>query len=100
MSEDSRAIVMDQLLRRIRGEFVEMPGLRLTLEQAQRLWHLDEEICRGLLGALVDLEFLIRDSEGRYGRLSDGALHTERLRAAKADLGSPSGRPSTRRETA
>jgi hypothetical protein len=95
MSEGSRAIVMDPLLRRIRGEFVEMPGLRLTLDQAQRLWHLNEEICRGLLGALVDLEFLIRDSEGRYARLSDGASRTERRRMGKADLGS-----TRRKETA
>ena len=32
---------IDQMLQRIQGEFVEMPGLRLTAAQAQRLWGLD-----------------------------------------------------------
>ena len=31
------------LVHRVRGEFLEMPGLRLTRAQAQRLWGLDEE---------------------------------------------------------
>ena len=30
------------MLRRIQGEFREMPGLRLTCRQAQRLWNLDQ----------------------------------------------------------
>ena len=34
---------MDDVLQRIQGEFVEMPGLRLTAAQAQRLWGLDRE---------------------------------------------------------
>lgn len=29
---------MEHILRRIQGEFREMPGLRLTCRQAQRLW--------------------------------------------------------------
>ena len=92
----------DQLLRRVRSEFAEMPGLRLTPEQAQRLWHVDEEICRPLLDALVDLELLFRDSEGRYGRLSHGASPTERRRTAKADLRAPVERsqPSRRKRPA
>lgn len=28
---------------RVRGEFLEMPGLRLTMPQARRLWGLEEE---------------------------------------------------------
>lgn len=54
-------------LRRMRGEFREMPGLRLSLEQAQRLWGLDREVCACLLGMLVDEGFLRRRSNATYG---------------------------------
>ncbi len=40
-----------ELLRRIRGEFREMPGLRLSLEQAMRLWSLDRATCVDVLRA-------------------------------------------------
>jgi hypothetical protein len=33
-----RSIVDEALLHRVYGEFLEMPGLRLTCQQAQRLW--------------------------------------------------------------
>ena len=54
------------LLSRIRGEFLEMPGLRLTPEQAQRLWGLDHATCERLLQNLVDARFLTRTREGRF----------------------------------
>ena len=40
-------------LRRIRGEYLEMPGLSLTVAQARRFWSLDHETCTSLLDALV-----------------------------------------------
>jgi hypothetical protein len=57
------------LLYRIRGEFLEMPGLRLTLEQASRLWHLDAAICASALMRLVADRFLTRTRHGAYVRL-------------------------------
>jgi hypothetical protein len=42
------------LTRRIRAEFGEMPGLKLTLPQAARLFNLERERCERVLGALVD----------------------------------------------
>ena len=39
---------------RVRGEFVEMPGLRLTLAQAARLFHLEAARCERVLAALVE----------------------------------------------
>jgi Fic family protein len=63
---------MDEVLQRIQGEFVEMPGLRLTLAQAQRLWGLERETCNALLGALVDVKFLSRTGDGAYVR-TEGA---------------------------
>jgi hypothetical protein len=46
------------LVDRIRGEFREMPGLQLTLAQAQRLFGLDPAACRTVIEALVDASFL------------------------------------------
>jgi hypothetical protein len=45
-----------------------MPGLRLTLAQAQRLWGLDRTACDALLGALVDAKFLFRTRDGAFVR--------------------------------
>ena len=58
----------DTLLHRIRGEFVEMPGLRLTREQAARLWHLDPTHVTSLLRELVDAKFLAHTADGAYRR--------------------------------
>jgi hypothetical protein len=72
MNEPARAITQDEILRRICGEFLEMPGLRLRPEQARRLWGLDAQTCSHLLQALVDSGFLCRRADGTYGRLTDG----------------------------
>ena len=45
---------LDDVIRRVQGEYIEMPGLRLTSAQAQRLWGLDRVACDALLDALVD----------------------------------------------
>ena len=63
---------IDEVLQRIQGEFVEMPGLRLTVAQAQRLWGLERDVCDALLGALVDARFLSQTRDGAFVRL-DGA---------------------------
>jgi hypothetical protein len=63
----------DTLLERIRAEFLEMPGLRLTREQAQRLWSLEGAMCQQVLETLVDTKFLCVKSNGAYARLTDGA---------------------------
>jgi hypothetical protein len=67
---------MDEVLQRIQGEYVEMPGLRLTAAQAQRLWGLDRDVCDALLGALVDAKFLSQTRDGAFVRM-DGALPTK-----------------------
>lgn len=43
---------------RVRAEFVEMPGMQLTLAQATRLWNLGPDDCRSVIDALVDSGFL------------------------------------------
>ena len=57
------------LLRRVRSEFIEMPGLRLRVDQAQRLWNLDRTLCESVLRTLVDAKFLGRFEDDLYARL-------------------------------
>jgi hypothetical protein len=59
---------VQQVVRRIQGEYLEMPGLRLTTAQAQRLWGLDCAMCDAILGALVDAQFLFRTRDGAFVR--------------------------------
>ena len=66
-----RSFPQIELLRRIRGEFREMPGLRLSLEQAMRLWSLDRATCVDALTQLRSARFLDLDTNGRY-RLARG----------------------------
>jgi hypothetical protein len=61
----------DDLLRRICGEYREMPGLRLKREQAQRLWGLDGQTCGYLLDVLVRSGFLCQLANGSYGRVTE-----------------------------
>lgn len=56
------------MLYRIRGEFLEMPGLRLTVAQAARLWHVDAATCAEVLGRLVADRFLTQTRAGAYVR--------------------------------
>jgi hypothetical protein len=59
---------IDDLIRRVRGEYLEMPGLRLTSDQASRLWGLDATTCQRLLHTLLDARFLACAPDGRYSR--------------------------------
>ncbi len=64
------ADTLDMLLRRIRDEFVEMPGLSLTEGQASRLWQVDQGTTADLLRRLVEARFLARTGAGLYRRMS------------------------------
>lgn len=63
---------IDDVLQRIQGEFSEMPGLRLTAAQAQRLWGLERAVCDELLGALVDAKFLSQTRDGAFIKTDGG----------------------------
>ena len=62
----------DTLVTRVRGEYREMPGMRLTVDQAMRLWMLDRETCSDVLSSLVAAHFLEQDRTGRYMRAHGG----------------------------
>ena len=59
-------IVDDSVVRRARAEYLEMPGLRLTSAQAQRLWGLDRRTCDELLTKLTSAHFLARTRDGAF----------------------------------
>ena len=52
------------LRERIESEFRELPGLRLTLWQAARLWSLDASECEAVLKRMVAARVLRETSEG------------------------------------
>ena len=62
-----------RLLQRVKSEFSEMPGLRLTREQATRLWSLPAEVCDRLFTELERGGYLRRLDDGAYGRPDLGA---------------------------
>jgi hypothetical protein len=55
-------------LRRARSEFLEMPGLKLTVAQAARLWSVDSALCGRVLSALVESRFLTETSHASFVR--------------------------------
>jgi hypothetical protein len=74
-------------VHRIRSEYLEMPGLRLTSAQGQRLWGLEATSCAEALQFLVEAGFLRRTDADQYVRLTDGVIPTPPRRMAKATLG-------------
>jgi hypothetical protein len=72
------------LSERIRHEFVDLPGLKLTMAQACRLWSADETVCRDALATLIDEGFLRRTPSGAFI-----ALPRPRGASAKAMLPEP-----------
>jgi hypothetical protein len=63
---------LTRLSRLVRVDYAEMPGLSLTLEQAMRLWNLDQARCRRVLEQLVRTGFLIETRQGLFRR-SEGS---------------------------
>ncbi|HET7219802.1 MAG TPA: hypothetical protein VFJ02_17215 [Vicinamibacterales bacterium] len=51
-------------VERVRGEFLEMPGLRLTVPQAARLWGLEIQACEEVLEVLIRASFLKKTASG------------------------------------
>jgi len=74
----------ERLFERIRAEYLEMPGLRLTFQQMQRLFGIERTVCQTLLDSLVDARFLCAKLDGHYALSTDGEIPYPR--AAKEDL--------------
>ncbi len=61
----------NKVVDRVRAEFMEMPGLRLTVAQAARLWGLGLADCHRVIDALVRNAFLRRTEAGMVARVED-----------------------------
>ena len=61
----------DRVITRVKSEFAEMPGLRLTMPQAMKLWGLDREECQRVINTLVKTAFLQRTARGEVVRAGD-----------------------------
>ena len=59
---------VDEAVELMQMGYAEMPGLRLTFWQAQRLWNLSQEQCEQALQALTRSGFLVLTTDGEYVR--------------------------------
>jgi hypothetical protein len=84
----------EQALERIRAEYQEMAGMKLTLEQVQRLSGVDKSVCRQVLDSLVNAKFLFLGTDGSYTRSVDTSI---RLRTVKAGWNASVQSPASRR---
>jgi hypothetical protein len=57
------------IANRVRSEFLEMPGLRVTIRQAARLWGLEPSACEHVIDVLVQSAFLRRTPGGMVTRI-------------------------------
>ena len=72
-------LVLYKLTQRIREEFEEAPGLRLTVREGARFWDLDEITCQQVLAKLRASGFLTLDLDNRYRQvaLRDRPCHVD-----------------------
>jgi hypothetical protein len=68
LAGEHRHRVREELVLRIRGEFLEMPGLSLTSVQAIKLFGISPDVCAGILSHLVEAGVLRLKSDGGYTR--------------------------------
>jgi Fic family protein len=59
-----RSIWSEAIVQGVRGQFLEMPGLKLTVAQAQRLWGIDRATCEAVIEELTACRFLARTRDG------------------------------------
>jgi hypothetical protein len=59
---------IEQLVVRVSAEIREMPGLRLTIPQAQRLWGLDGDTCAEVVALLIARSILHRQGDTLLSR--------------------------------
>ena len=84
-----------RVLDRLRAEYLEMPGMKLRIEQVQRLCGVEQTMCKLVLDALVKASFLCLKPDGTYMRLTEGS--SPRPRQVKSVLTStPIGMTSRR----
>jgi Fic family protein len=68
VSLDSSEPIRSDVVQRIQAEYREMPGLKLTLPQAVRLFGVNAHESQRVLSELIECGFLRRDQNGAYWR--------------------------------
>jgi hypothetical protein len=68
MTNEQAGDIFSIALRRAQVEFLEMPGLKLTVAQASRLWHFDSALCTAVLSRLVEQRFLVDTRNHAFAR--------------------------------
>jgi hypothetical protein len=74
---------IEDVLNQLRAEFIEMPGMRLQVQQVQRLCGIEREMCQRVLDSLLESNFLCLKPDGHYVRLTDGH-HPSPAKATRA----------------
>ena len=62
------SVAIRTLLEQVQAEYAEMPGLSVTLPQAQRLWVVDQATCEEVFSRLISRGVLRRTTKGRFVR--------------------------------
>jgi hypothetical protein len=74
--------VPKDIVERVRSEYLEMPGMRLTPPQLQRLFGIAPSLCDAVLESMVQSRFLAVRPDGTYMRASDGLPEPRMAKAA------------------
>ena len=75
---EARSHVHEALVR-IQTEYVEMPQLKLTARQVQRLWSLSHDASETALAVLIRQGFLTLSADGAYVRARVPRVTIDRL---------------------
>jgi hypothetical protein len=68
--------VIAALITRVQDAFLDIPGLSMTLEQAQRLFHIDRATCQALFDILTESAVVTRTQDGAFVRpMPHGVSH-------------------------
>jgi len=65
-------LTVNDVRERVRAEYLEMPGLNLTIAQVQRLCGIERRMCATVLEGLVEEHFLCVKPNGAYARAFEG----------------------------
>jgi len=72
------------LIRQMRDEYQKMPGLKLSRDQACRLWAVNAETCDAAIDTLVQEGFLQKTGTGKFIALPRRAGTAARVRELEA----------------
>ena len=75
-----------EILERIRSEYLEMPGMRLTPRQLQRLCGIGPALCDAVLESMVDSRFLTAKPDGTYARATEGLPQSRMAKVSRHEI--------------